>query len=293
LQTFTENLQTNGKGILVDKPLQDGYQIGYTNEIQEGMSGGPVLNNKGQVIGINGRGKDDNLNSIQYKYANGSGSPELIQKETYALGIPIETYLKLTPKNPFDKIAPPRSVEKYIIYEQKAKSTSNENNKTNKANNDKNDKSLNSEWKLFFKILITLLIIIPIIFPLFIIMRDVKEFKNIFFKIYNRQSPPIQIAKLQLVNKQIAYLSFGDQQQYPINLLNPEIDVVPTGEDTIIINKKIQPDYDKISVKVVKPKESYCINFKKDENTWILERRDNENEFVVIELVSTLPQLTK
>ncbi|WP_287278345.1 MULTISPECIES: serine protease [unclassified Okeania] len=51
----TEFLFTRGKvSILSDKPLEKGYQIGYTNLIKKGMSGGPLLNIYGQVIGING-----------------------------------------------------------------------------------------------------------------------------------------------------------------------------------------------------------------------------------------------
>jgi S1-C subfamily serine protease len=41
--------------LLLDKPLNGGYQIGYTNDIQNGMSGGPLLNQHGKVVGINGR----------------------------------------------------------------------------------------------------------------------------------------------------------------------------------------------------------------------------------------------
>lgn len=40
--------------LISDRVLQGGYQIGYTNPIQKGMSGGPVLNRWGQVIAING-----------------------------------------------------------------------------------------------------------------------------------------------------------------------------------------------------------------------------------------------
>ena len=42
---------TKGKvAMLPQKSLQEGYQLGYTNEVEEGMSGGPVLNQEGQLI---------------------------------------------------------------------------------------------------------------------------------------------------------------------------------------------------------------------------------------------------
>ncbi|MBU7586893.1 MAG: trypsin-like peptidase domain-containing protein [Nostoc sp. TH1S01] len=46
---------TTGKvGLVLTKPLEGGYQIGYTNNVKNGMSGGPLLNRRGQVVGING-----------------------------------------------------------------------------------------------------------------------------------------------------------------------------------------------------------------------------------------------
>ena len=39
---------------LLQKPLQGGYQLGYTNTIKKGMSGGPLLNQAGEVVAING-----------------------------------------------------------------------------------------------------------------------------------------------------------------------------------------------------------------------------------------------
>ncbi|WP_261225754.1 serine protease [Ancylothrix sp. D3o] len=41
--------------VLPEKSLQGGYRLGYDNAIEKGMSGGPVLNNRGELIAVNGR----------------------------------------------------------------------------------------------------------------------------------------------------------------------------------------------------------------------------------------------
>ena len=46
-------ITTGAISLLPHKALQGGYQIGYTNPIRKGMSGGPVLNRRGVVVGIN------------------------------------------------------------------------------------------------------------------------------------------------------------------------------------------------------------------------------------------------
>ena len=40
--------------LVLEKALERGYQIGYTNKLEKGMSGGPLLNENGQLIGVNG-----------------------------------------------------------------------------------------------------------------------------------------------------------------------------------------------------------------------------------------------
>ncbi len=63
---------SSGKiSLLSPQPLVGGYQIGYTNSVQQGMSGGPLLNLEGQLIGVNGLLNFAILNDA-YVYQNGS-----------------------------------------------------------------------------------------------------------------------------------------------------------------------------------------------------------------------------
>ncbi|WP_088241723.1 S1 family peptidase [Calothrix rhizosoleniae] len=49
---------TGEVSLLLEKALKGGYQIGYTNDIRRGMSGAPLLNIRGEVVGINGLHKE-------------------------------------------------------------------------------------------------------------------------------------------------------------------------------------------------------------------------------------------
>jgi len=71
------------------KPLREGYALVYTIDTLPGMSGGPVLNQRGELIGIHGRG--DTTQNYQISEAN----PNIIIKTGFNLGIPINTFKQL------------------------------------------------------------------------------------------------------------------------------------------------------------------------------------------------------
>lgn len=82
--------------LLLTKSLPQGYSFGYTNEVKIGMSGGPVFNAKGLLIGINGRGKYRDPGFGVYAFEDGSEpTPELLEKMVKSSwGIPISIYLQ-------------------------------------------------------------------------------------------------------------------------------------------------------------------------------------------------------
>ena len=86
---------TDGQvAMLPKKSLQEGYQLGYTNEIDPGMSGGPVLDRKGQLVGINGRLKYPPQGIGAFTFTDGSAPSEQMYQQMEALSwaIPATTF---------------------------------------------------------------------------------------------------------------------------------------------------------------------------------------------------------
>lgn len=82
---------TSGEVSGLNPKAKDGYSLIYTNITRKGMSGGPLLNTNGELVGIHGRAETDVL--------PGDGKNAPIQvKAGLNLGIPIQTFLSLAPK---------------------------------------------------------------------------------------------------------------------------------------------------------------------------------------------------
>lgn len=84
--------------LILPKSLPDGYHLGYTNDTAIGMSGGPIFNTKGFLVGVHGRGKHRDPNFGVYTFEDGSEpTPEMLETMSEcSWGIPITTYLQFT-----------------------------------------------------------------------------------------------------------------------------------------------------------------------------------------------------
>ena len=74
--------------LMTPQPLLGGYQIGFSNNTEQGMSGGGLLNSEGKLIGILGLGSLSILNDA-YQYKDGTEPPqatlELMQRSSFAI----------------------------------------------------------------------------------------------------------------------------------------------------------------------------------------------------------------
>ena len=79
------------------QPLADGYGLVYSNSTLPGMSGGPVLDRQGKLVGVHGRADGGQLERQ---------TETVYVKTGFNLGIPINTYLKMAPNPAVVAVAP-------------------------------------------------------------------------------------------------------------------------------------------------------------------------------------------
>ena len=96
-----EFVTSSGKvALFPNRTLKDGYKIGYTSEIESGMSGGPILEDNGELIGINGKGSFPILNTgLVYQDGTQPAPEKIEQMRQYSWGIPVNTLLRQIDSN--------------------------------------------------------------------------------------------------------------------------------------------------------------------------------------------------
>ncbi|MEA5497549.1 serine protease [Limnoraphis robusta] len=80
--------------MILPLPLTRGYGLGYTNEIEQGMSGGPVLDGNGRLVGVNGRLKYPLQGMSAYTFENGTqpSASQFQQMEALSWAVPISRF---------------------------------------------------------------------------------------------------------------------------------------------------------------------------------------------------------
>jgi tetratricopeptide (TPR) repeat protein/S1-C subfamily serine protease len=77
---------------VTSQPLKGGYQLGFSADTLQGMSGGPLLNASGQLIGIVGMGKGAALmEAYTYQDESRPGSDVINQWRSMSFAVPVAT----------------------------------------------------------------------------------------------------------------------------------------------------------------------------------------------------------
>jgi len=108
---------TKGRvSVILDQALEEGYQIGYTNEVQKGMSGGALLTIQGFLVGVNGKHAYPLWEAPDFYEDQSQPCPplqELIIRSS--LAIPLEKIIDSTPEVSWQSLSATTSVHPFGI----------------------------------------------------------------------------------------------------------------------------------------------------------------------------------
>jgi hypothetical protein len=190
-----EFLFTKGKGWVIDRYLKDGYQLAFTNDTEEGTSGGAILDHKGHLVGINGKAKTT-ADAPQNRYADNERVPFIIQDNApLSLGLPIDWYLSLNSQQLFSELPTSTAQLEPIGFLSPPPSVKSETRGVSKLNPMTAVDRLTPEQKL--NMILILSGVLPLIVLILIILVVLTILKNIIenFWIYFH---PTEIATFQI-----------------------------------------------------------------------------------------------
>ncbi|WP_346293799.1 serine protease [Sphaerothrix gracilis] len=91
--SYVRQFTSGSISTLLDRPVS-GYQVGYTNVTNSGMSGGQVLDAAGRLVAIHGVGAIQDARGIAARLnVSESVASELADKTGFNYGIPVTTFL--------------------------------------------------------------------------------------------------------------------------------------------------------------------------------------------------------
>jgi len=227
-----EFLFTKGKGWVIDRYLKDGYQLAFTNDTEEGTSGGAILDHKGHLVGINGRGKTT-ADAPPNRYADDKKVPFIIQDNApLSLGLPIDWYLSLNSQQLFSELPTSTAQLEPIGFLSPPPSVKSETLGVRKLNPMTPVDRLNLEQKL--NMILILSGVLPLIVLILIILVVLTILKNIIenFWIYFH---PTKIARFQIESNDKIKIFISDSEKVVDFTTNKSIELAAAQNCQIIL----------------------------------------------------------
>lgn len=227
-----EFLFTKGKGWVIDRYLKDGYQLAFTNDTEEGTSGGAILDHKGHLVGINGRGKTT-ADAPPNRYADDKKVPFIIQDNApLSLGLPIDWYLSLNSQQLFSELPTSTAQLEPIGFLSPPPSVKSETLGVRKLNPMTPVDRLNLEQKL--NMILILSGVLPLIVLILIILVVLTILKNIIenFWIYFH---PTEIATFQIESNDKIKIFISDSEKVVDFTTNKSIELAAAQNCQIIL----------------------------------------------------------
>lgn len=94
-QAYRETKGTFYRLLPMGESLQEGYRLGYSNDVQNGMSGGAIFSTDNLLVGINGKLKHPMYGQASYQLESGAQPTGKLYESlrSFSWGIPIEALL--------------------------------------------------------------------------------------------------------------------------------------------------------------------------------------------------------